>query len=64
VATLNSLHSGSVKDQPRSRVLTSAPGRTRTCDQPLRRRLLYPLSYGGGAPILSHMRPDSFTAFR
>ena len=38
----------------------SAPGRTRTCDQPLRRRLLYPLSYGGGAPILSHMRHGEF----
>lgn len=25
----------------------SAPGRTRTCGQALRRRLLYPLSYGG-----------------
>ena len=24
-----------------------APGRNRTCDQPLRRRSLYPLSYGG-----------------
>src|SRR6266568_3967845 len=24
-----------------------APGRTRTCDLPLRRRQLYPLSYGG-----------------
>ena len=24
-----------------------APGRNRTCDRPLRRRLLYPLSYGG-----------------
>ncbi len=27
----------------------STPGRTRTCDRPLRRRLLYPLSYGGSA---------------
>lgn len=25
----------------------SAPGRTRTCGQVLRRHLLYPLSYGG-----------------
>jgi hypothetical protein len=24
----------------------STPGRTRTCDQPIRNRLLYPLSYG------------------
>jgi len=29
----------------------SAPGRDRTCDQPLRRRLLYPLSYGGNAQV-------------
>jgi hypothetical protein len=27
----------------------SALGRIRTCDLPLRRRLLYPLSYEGGA---------------
>jgi hypothetical protein len=27
------------------RVLYGAPGTTRTCGQPLRRRLLYPLSY-------------------
>lgn len=27
---------------------TGTPGRTRTCGQPLRRRLLYPLSYWGG----------------
>ena len=33
----------------------SAPGRTRTCDQPLRRRLLYPLSYGGSAPTLTEL---------
>ena len=33
----------------------SAPGRTRTCDQPLRRRLLYPLSYGGSAPTLAEI---------
>ena len=26
---------------------SGAPGRNRTCDQPLRRRPLYPLSYGG-----------------
>ena len=29
----------------------STPGRDRTCDQPLRRRLLYPLSYGGNAQV-------------
>jgi hypothetical protein len=29
------------------------PGRTRTCDLPLRRRLLYPLSYGGSLASLS-----------
>jgi AcrR family transcriptional regulator len=34
--------------------LTSAPGRDRTCDQPLRRRLLYPLSYGGSGPTLAN----------
>ena len=28
-------------------VCIGAPGRIRTCDRPLRRRLLYPLSYGG-----------------
>src|SRR4051794_15961851 len=28
-----------------------APGRDRTCDLPLRRRLLCPLSYGGGAGV-------------
>jgi hypothetical protein len=27
---------------------TSAPGRNRTCDLALRRRALYPLSYGRG----------------
>src|SRR6476619_6526564 len=30
------------------RVPLSAPGRSRTCDLSLRRRLLYPLSYWGG----------------
>lgn len=34
---------------PTGRVLC-APGRTRTCGQALRRRLLYPLSYGGRPP--------------
>ena len=34
----------------------SAPGRDRTCDQPLRRRLLYPLSYGGSAHTLAECR--------
>ena len=29
------------------------PGRDRACDQPLRRRLLYPLSYGGNVRSLS-----------
>ena len=33
--------------------IDSAPGRTRTCDQPLRRRLLYPLSYGGSSHTLA-----------
>src|SRR4051812_23457527 len=31
-------------------LVSGAPGRGRTCDQPLRRRLLYPLSYGRRAP--------------
>lgn len=35
------------KCPPGGRAETCAPGRTRTCGQALRRRLLYPLSYGG-----------------
>lgn len=35
------------KALPGGRARTRAPGRTRTCGQALRRRLLYPLSYGG-----------------
>ncbi len=35
------------KALPEGRAETCAPGRTRTCGQALRRRLLYPLSYGG-----------------
>lgn len=31
-----------------ARFLKGAPGRIRTCDQEIRRLLLYPLSYGGG----------------
>lgn len=34
-----------------------APGRTRTCGQALRRRLLYPLSYGAGCGGLSSWCP-------
>ena len=34
--------------------VAGAPGRTRTCDRPLRRRLLYPLSYGGSALTLAN----------
>ena len=34
--------------------LESAPGRTRTCGQVLRRHLLYPLSYGGRAVDVDH----------
>ena len=30
-----------------------APGRNRTCDPALRRRVLYPLSYRGGEAILA-----------
>jgi UDP-glucose 6-dehydrogenase len=33
-----------------------APGRDRTCDQVLRRHLLYPLSYGRSAPIIASTR--------
>jgi hypothetical protein len=29
----------------------SAPGTARTCDPLLRRQMLYPLSYGGGAKL-------------
>src|SRR6476659_7485487 len=38
-------------DVPRLR--RGAPGRDRTCDQVLRRHLLYPLSYGRSAPMIS-----------
>lgn len=41
----------------------SAPGRIRTCDLPLRRRLLCPLSYGdagGGRPTRATTLRDSF----
>ena len=35
-----------------------APGRTRTCDLPLRRRELYPLSYGGSnLPLIAAHSP-------
>ena len=34
-------------------VLMGAPGRDRTCDQVLRRHLLYPLSYGRSSPIIA-----------
>jgi hypothetical protein len=34
-----------------------APGRTRTCDLPLRRRQLYPLSYGGSSGRLPPSEP-------
>lgn len=35
------------KALPMGGLRLGAPGRTRTCGQALRRRLLYPLSYGG-----------------
>ncbi len=42
----------------------SALGRTRTCGQPLRRRLLYPLSYEGGALTLAELpRPSDYRFF-
>lgn len=37
----------SKKTLPKEGLSRSAPGRTRTCGQVLRRHLLYPLSYGG-----------------
>lgn len=40
-----------------SLVAGGAPGRTRTCGQALRRRLLYPLSYGGRCGGLSSWCP-------
>ncbi|GAA3126309.1 hypothetical protein GCM10010521_11180 [Streptomyces rameus] len=40
-------HPDQQKALPDGRAETGAPGRTRTCGQALRRRLLYPLSYGG-----------------
>ena len=36
------------------------PGRTRTCGQPLRRRLLYPLSYEGSALTLAEFTTDGW----
>src|SRR4051812_35536207 len=41
---------GSCGSKVRSRPF-SAPGRNRTCDLSLRRRALYPLSYGRGEPL-------------
>jgi hypothetical protein len=41
------LHRNAVVYARRSTAFVCAPGRTRTCGQALRRRLLYPLSYGG-----------------
>ena len=42
------------KDPPGGGSGVSAPGRTRTCGQVLRRHLLYPLSYGGRAVDVDH----------
>ncbi len=39
----------------------NAPGKIRTCDLSLRRRALYPLSYGRGRPILLGWRGTSAT---
>ncbi len=36
---------------PREWWETGAPGRNRTCDRPLRRRVLYPLSYEGASTV-------------
>src|SRR4051794_24759580 len=55
------------KQRPRERHL-GAPGRIRTCGLPLRRRTLYPLSYGrealkrSGKPGRTHVRPTSAIA--
>ena len=38
-----------------------APGRIRTCDQEIRRLLLYPLSYGGDLSIILRSGPNSST---
>ena len=38
--------------------MRSAPGKIRTCDLSLRRRALYPLSYGRGSPILRGAAPS------
>lgn len=38
--------------------LASAPGENRTRDLPLRRRLLYPLSYGGTNSLATHRAPN------
>jgi hypothetical protein len=35
-----------------SATCNGVPGRIRTCDRPLRRRLLCPLSYGDGGTLL------------
>src|SRR5437868_6268842 len=43
----------------RTQVGYGAPGRTRTCGLPLRRRLLYPLSYGRPAPGATLMGPSA-----
>ena len=37
-------------------ILGGAPGTNRTCDPPLRRGMLYPLSYGGNGVIFSYFR--------
>lgn len=56
---LSSISRNTVSHQPKTKVRhhptkhrPCAPGRDRTCDQPLRRRLLYPLSYGGIAQAI------------
>ena len=45
------------RDHQTRQFLQGAPGRTRTCDLPLRRRQLYPLSYGGPSGRLPPSEP-------
>ncbi len=59
--TLHGGLSGSTRRPRTRRRVTGTPGRNRTCDLPLRRRLLYPLSYWGAEgrsfnPCLGYQR--------
>lgn len=53
----NAKTAGQAPDSPTPRPQSfGAPGKSRTCDLSLRRRLLYPLSYWGGGRILPRRR--------